>query len=118
MYNIIENILDSDHKRIYNIMIAYVETITITEDMDIISLFLEDQKIIKEINILLLPVKDIINDMIAIIMEEYIVCATIAKILLIDYKQGDKLSDVHYIAIRLRAHNILRKAQIAKLCKE
>ncbi len=116
MYNIIENILDSEHKKIYKIMIAYVQTIIITEDMDIISLFLEDQKIIKEINILLLPVKDIINDMIANIMKEYIVISVLAKILLIDYKQGEKLLGAHYIAIKLRAHNILRKAQIAKMC--
>jgi hypothetical protein len=116
MYNIIERILDSEHKKIYKIMIAYVRTIIITEDMDIISLFLEDHKIIKEINILLLPVKDIINDMIAIIMKEYIVISVLAKILLIDYKQGEKLLGAHYIAIKLRAHNILRKAQIAKMC--
>ena len=117
MYNIIENILDSDHKRIYNIMIAYVETITITEDMDGITLFLEDMKIIEEINKILLPVKDIINDIIANIIKEYIVNSVLAKILLINYKQGDKFLDAHYIAIRLRAHNILRKAQLYNLCK-
>ena len=116
MYHIIERILDSEHKRIHKIMLKYVQSIIITEDMDILSLLLEDPKIIEEINKKLLPVKDIINDTIANIMKEYIVFSILAKILLIDYKQGEKLLGAHYIAIRLRAHNILRKAQIAKLC--
>lgn len=116
MYNIIENILDSDHKKIYKIMIAYVRTIIITEDTDILTFFSEDPKITKEIDILILPVKDIISDTIANIMKEYIVNSILAKILLIDYKQGEKLLGAHYIAIKLRAHNIVRKAQIAKMC--
>ena len=115
MYYIIENILNREHKEIYQIMLKYVQSVIITEEMDIISLLLDDPKIIKEIDILLLPVKNIISDMIAIIMKEYIVISILAKILLIDYIEGEKLSNNHYVAIKLRAHNILRKAQLAKL---
>ncbi len=115
MYHIIEKILDSEHKKIHKIMLKYIQSIVITDDIDIISLLLEDQKIIEEIDILLLPVKNIISDAIAIIMKEYIVISILAKILLVDYKQGEKLLNNHYVAIKLRAHNILRKAQLAKL---
>lgn len=115
MYHIIESILDSEYKRIYKIMLKYIQSIVITDDIDIVSLLLDDSTIIKEIDILLLPVENIINDTIVIIMKEYIVISILAKILLADYKQGEKLSSNHYIAIRLRAHNILRKAQIKKL---
>jgi hypothetical protein len=51
-----------------------------------------------------------------IIIKDYIINATLAKILLINYRQGDKILVNHHIAIRLRAHNILRKAQVQKLC--
>jgi hypothetical protein len=116
MFHIIENILNSEHTKIYQIMLTYVQTTMITDDIDVISLFLEDFEITEEINKAISHVKYIISYDIYDIIKQYIVNATLAKILLIDYNQGDELSESHYVAIKLRAHNILRKAQIEKLC--
>ena len=112
MYHIIERILDSEHKEIYQIMIDYVKNNIITYDMDIIKLFLEDIEIAEEVNKRLIPINNIINNDMYVIIKEYIICATLAKILLADYNQSTKLSENHHIAIRLRAHNIIRKIQL------
>jgi hypothetical protein len=118
IYHIIESILDSEHKEIYQIMMKYIQDNIITPNMDVITLFLEDTKITEQINKTMSHIKKIISDDIYNIIKQYIVNATLAKILLVDYKQGEKISESHYVAIRLRAHNIIRKAQIEKLCNK
>ena len=115
-YNIIDNILNSEHIEVRKKMMHFIDNNIITEDIDIMKLFLEDIKIIEEIDKILLPIKNSINNKIANIISVYIIYAILAKVLLANYKQGEKLLQNHYIAIRLRAHNILRKAQLKSLC--
>lgn len=116
MYNNIEQIIDSEHIKLYQIMMKYIKNNIIIDNIDFLLIFLEDTEIIAELNIILLPIKNIINNDMYIIIKDYIINATLAKILLINYRQGDKILVNHHIAIRLRAHNILRKAQLQKLC--
>jgi hypothetical protein len=52
MYNI-EQIIDSEHIKLYQIMIKYIKNNIIIDNIDFLSIFLEDTEIIAELDIIL-----------------------------------------------------------------